>query len=461
MEVFVGIGSQRIKQLFKYARENSPAVIFIDEIDTIGRKRSKGGYIGGHSEQSATLNKLLVEIDGFTDNDNIMVIAATNMSEILDPALTRSGRFDKEIIFEAPNKDEREQLFDLYMKKIKLHDNITSNLNGCLEKLSSMTAGLTGADIANIVNQSAGTYLNRIKFNASSYKDCDNTTIDGDTQSKKSDNNSVGFMRNFINKFRGIQFNKTDESKTDESKTDETDNSNDTNKQSFDGVEIDDIIKSIDIVMVGMEKRERKMSDKEKEIVAYHEAGHALTAYILKDTEPPVKVSIIPRGKSALGFTQQEPTDQKIYTMSELYSRICVLLGGKVAEWIKFNHRSTGASDDIEKLTKIAHNIVTVYGMGEKVGSLNMVNDRYSDTYGSNISSAKKKEIDSEVQEIVDKAYKATLYVLSSKSEVLDKVAQYLLENEIITKDSMDNLLLELNIKNSNFIDEECELHNI
>ena len=504
MEVFVGTGQRRVKELFKHARENSPAVIFIDEIDTIGRRRSKGGYVGGHSEQSATLNKLLVEIDGFTDNDNIMVIAATNMSEILDPALTRSGRFDKEIIFEAPNKDERKEMFNLYIKKIKMDHSVTSKLVECLETLSLMTAGLTGADIANIVNQSAGTYLNRIGFDAKeAIKSLDNSDVINDDEkdlpqailespmykkfikeNKVEDskyNKLVQYFKNIYNKLiRRKSFNNEEEEdeqgvliseKIFDRKTgsieikeyingekEDVTSETVTDEVSEIGVQMEDIIKSIDIVMVGMEKRERQMTDKEKEIVAYHEAGHALVAHILRDTEPPIKVSIIPRGKSALGFTQQEPSDQKIYTVSELYSRICVLLGGKTAEYVKFGHRSTGASDDIEKLTKIAHNMVSVYGMSNRVGSLNFVSDRYSDSYGSNISAAKKKEIDYEVYEIVRNTSYITKNLLEEHKEALSKVAAYLLEHEVLTKDVLEDLLKDMEIKNSKSVSEEYKL---
>lgn len=365
-EVFVGVGPKRVRELFELARQHAPTIVFIDEIDSIGRKR---GMIrtGGDSEQGNILNRLLIEMDGFGVNENITVIGATNISSVLDPALMRSGRFDRKIVFDPPNKVERKLLFDKYLEKVKVNQFTEVNT----QKLSDCTAGLSGADIANIVNQSVATFMKRSK-------DYDN-----------------------------------------------------------DGVTVDDILVSVDEVIVGMEKRERMLTDTERERVAFHEAGHSLVAYMLKDTNPPVKTSIIPRGEAALGFSQQEPDDRKLQTYNELVARIWVLYGGMMAEQVKYGVQSTGASDDIEKATKMLYALIGRYGQMDGVDCNQYLGDNAKDRVDDNVSTM-AKHIQRNVMEILKK----------NKGQ-LTKLAKYLLVREVVTKDDLQFLFGEDDIENT------------
>jgi len=294
VEVFVGIGASRIRNVFKKAKEYEKCIIFIDEIDAIGKKRG----LDNNSERDNTLNQLLVEMDGFTNTTNTIIFAATNMIQNLDPALTRSGRFDKKIYFDPPNFKERKQLFELYLTNIDFEKKIT------LDILSERTAGLTGADIANACNQA--------KINA---------------------------LQNNINII----------------------SINEKNLQ-----------EAIDEIMIGREKRERTMNKLELERVSHHEAGHAIIGFILKHSSPPIKVSIIPRGESSLGFSQEKSTDNKILTDDMIISKIAVLLGGRCAEKLIYGNYSTGAVDDIEKLTRLAINYCEIWGLHKNIGPINL-----------------------------------------------------------------------------------------
>ena len=393
MEVFVGVGSQRIRKLFQLAREFSPSIIFIDELDSIGKSRGNKNF--SHGEQDSTLNSLLSEMDGMKDNENILVIAATNLIETLDSALTRSGRFDKKVIFNAPEKIERQDMFKLYMNKIKLSKNVTDNIENNTMELASMTAGLTGADIKTITNHAVMSYVKRSNGN---------NLIKNEESSKKllSDQDIVC---------------------TD------------------DGTSFTDIIEAIEEVSVGMIKRERAMTEHEKNVVAHHEAGHAMVAYLLKQCSPPIKVSIIPRGEAALGYSQQEPSDKKLYTKEELFAKMCVLLGGRIAEDLSFGQITTGASDDIEKITQIAYNMISVYGMNNSIGELNIMdnNSPYKDT----VSQKTKELIDNEVSDLVRLAKRTTKSIINTHKSELDKIANYLLENEEITKNNLEQLFPE------------------
>ena len=404
LNMYVGGGSKKVRSVFKYAREHSPSVLFIDEVDAIGKKRT-GKTLGG-GENGQTLNTLLVEMDGFNENDNIIIIAATNRADVLDPALTRSGRFDKKIIFDNPNKDERVDLFKLYTKKVKVHPDLIdhSEINNGIAKgickldfteLAKMTAGLSCADISNICNQSVANFI------------------------KKNPIGSFNFENN--------------------------------------GITYKDLEEAIDIVAIGMEKPERKMSEKEIEIVAYHEAGHALVGYLLKQTDPPVKVSIIPRGESALGFTQPEPSDQKIYTKKELFARICVLFGGICAEKIIFNHHSTGGNDDLDKLTKISVNMVTRYSMINssdkyKITGLNTYKE--SSIYDL-LSNEHKEYICKNIINVVESAREIVFTILEKHTEYLKILANKLKEEEVIVKEDIDKLLNEFDIENSIDVKED------
>ena len=294
VEMYVGIGASRVRTLFKKAKKHKKCIIFIDEIDAVGKKRG----FNNNSERDNTLNQLLVEMDGFKDSDNIIVFAATNMIRNLDSALTRSGRFDKKIYFDPPNFKERKQMFQLYLKNINYPENLTLNI------LAERSAGLTGADIANACNQA--------KINAIQ-QDKDICSID----------------------------------------------------------EVD-IQNAIDEIMIGREKRERTMNNDELERVAHHEAGHAIIGYLLKHCSQPVKVSIVPRGESALGFSQQKNNDNKLLTQEMIISHIAVLLGGRSAEKIIYNNYSSGASDDIEKLTELAIKYCGIWGLHKNIGPINI-----------------------------------------------------------------------------------------
>lgn len=377
VELFVGMGTKRIRSLFEFARKNTPAVIFIDEIDSIGTKRGKHGY-SSHDEKASTLNKLLTEMDGFSENDQLMVLAATNRPDILDKALTRSGRFDKEVVFDPPNKEERIKMFKLYLAKVKVSKEFKDHEEENLQRLTKLVAGMTGADIANIVNQSVQNFLRTVNLQEPIPEE--------------------------------------------------------------QGVRLEDLEKAIDIVAIGDEKRERKLTEKELEVVAHHEAGHAIVAYMMKDTDPPIKISIIPRGRSALGFTQQEPTDQKIFTKEQLFARVCVLLGGRVAEEVVYNHKSTGASDDIEKLTALVKQMICQYGMGS-LGPIKTAEDKFSEQI--------KKMQDEEIIKLIANAEKQTKTLLEHNLEHLHKVSKFLRENEVMLTDQLEELLGETGIKDS------------
>ena len=372
IEVYVGVGASRVRSLFSKARSKKKCIIFIDEIDAIGKKRT--GLGGGDSERDNTLNQLLVEMDGFKETSNVIVFAATNFSNNLDTALTRSGRFDKKIYFDPPNKKERVELYKMYLtdknnNQLELPDNISFN------NLSDRSAGLTGADIANICNQSK---INLIKRNPNKYI---------------------------------LTYN--------------------------------DIQEAIDEVMIGREKRERTLNDDEKKRVAYHEAGHAFMGYILKDSSPPIKVSIIPRGEAALGFSQPKPIDKKLYTQQYILSQISVLLGGRVSEKIFFDNYSTGASDDIEKVTNMIENYYNSWGMSE-LGPINL--NKLDDKI-------KLTNLFDKYKEKVSKIENFTLLTLKDYKDDVEKIAKELLENELINYDKIKELLINVKENSLDIVD--------
>ena len=355
VEMYVGVGAKRVRDLFKKAKGKGKCIIFIDELDAVGTKRN----LDNNSERASTLNQLLVEMDGFDMNDNIMVFAATNLVKYLDPALLRSGRFDKKIYFDPPNFSERKSMFEMYLKDI-----IPEELSYAI--LSDRTAGMTGADIANIANQS--------KINAI-----------------QRGQEEVGLMDC-------------------------------------------DIQIAIDEVMIGREKRERMMSDEEKERVSYHEAGHALMGYILKDSEPPVKVSIIPRGEAALGFSQPKPANKKLHTSKAILAQISVLLGGRVAEKLIYGDVSTGAADDIEKISNFVRLYNTSWGMSKEIGPLN---PQYMGIIGENIADS----VFSQCKVMVDEIEEFTFSVLKKHKKLIVSMAKDLLKNETIVYDRIKELL--------------------
>ena len=346
IEKYVGVGASRIRQLFKSAKSKKKGcIIFIDEIDAIGKVRNSNT----NSEYGSTLNQLLVEMDGFDEKENIIVFAATNFVKSLDPALTRSGRFDKKIYFDLPNMNEREKMYEMYFKDIKLSDNI------CYKILAERTSGVTGADIYNIINTS--------KINAIKNK------------------------HNCIDEY--------------------------------------DIQTAIDEIIIGREKRERIPSEKELKRVAHHEAGHAIMGYILKKANPPIKISIIPRGEAALGFSQQKPDETKIFTKHDILNKIAILLGGRVAEKIIYNDFSTGAVDDIEKISYIIKQYIGKWGMHKDIGPINL--SILSDDI--NIIQ-KSKEMLELIENFTEK------YLLNHK-KVMKKLAKKLLKKETINYDDL------------------------
>ena len=342
IEIFVGNGSKRIRELFETARkENKPCIIFIDEIDTIGQKRSVSL---NSNEHNSTLNSLLVEMDGFSSTDNILVIGSTNRCDILDPALTRSGRFDKKIVFESPNIDERVEMFKLYLNKVKQSDDFKTNFDVNIKNLAKQTAGLNGADIKNIVNQSVYNFLE---------KHDDKTNI---------------------NDTLGITYN--------------------------------DVHKSIDDIMIGMEKPERKMSEDEIKRVAIHEAGHAVISYMLSTTTSPSKISIIPRGY-ALGYNKYEPTDKRLYDANELTSKIMTSFGGRCAEELFLKSISSGCNDDMQKID----NIVEILISNCRMKSFGYV-DILKDNKWNNII----------IKNILTKLYNKTYKILKNNKKSVEKL---------------------------------------
>ncbi|MBV8168181.1 MAG: ATP-dependent zinc metalloprotease FtsH [Alphaproteobacteria bacterium] len=364
VEMFVGVGAARVHDLFEQARQKAPAIIFIDELDALGRARASYPMGGGHDEKEQTLNQLLVELDGFDSSTGVVLLAATNRPEILDPALLRAGRFDRQVLVDRPDKVGRVQILKVHMRKAQISTDVDA------EQIAALTAGFTGADLANLVNEAA---LLATRRNA--------------TQ-----------------------------------------------------VEMRDFTAAIERIVAGLEKRNRLLNPLERKIVAYHELGHALTAMGLPGTDTVHKVSIIPRGIGALGYTIQRPTEERfLMTREELEHKMCVLLGGRAAEHLIFNHFSTGAADDLAKVTDIARNMVTRYGMEETVGPVAYDTDRPSFLEGAIPPSRERRysdetahEIDRAVQRIVEQAFGRTVELLRRQRAVLERGAALLLEKETL-----------------------------
>jgi ATP-dependent metalloprotease FtsH len=361
VEMYVGVGASRIRNLFDKAKKYEKCIIFIDEIDAIGRKRTSNN---DNNERDSTLNQLLVEMDGFNEKNNIMIFGATNLMSTLDDALLRSGRFDKKVYFDLPNLNERKEMFKMYLNKIKLNDIDFVDL-------SKRTAGISGADISNICNQA---------------------------------------------KILAIQENKSI-------------------------LNIEHINKAIDEILVGREKPERTLTNNEKNIISHHEAGHAIMGYLLKNQTPPIKISIIPRGESTLGFAQQEPSDQKLQNKNELLEKVCVLFGGRIAEEIFFGSITTGAYDDIERITNIVDKYVTVYGMEESLPVINYKNIK-------NLSDKQKELINDKINNIIEKCYNFTKQQIEKNKEHIFLLATQLLNNETLLLRDIENIV-PVDLKNS------------
>lgn len=370
LEMFVGVGSSRVRDLFKMARENAPCIIFIDEIDAIGRARGRGGAMGGHDERENTLNQLLVEMDGFTPSTNVVVMAGTNRADILDPALLRPGRFDRNIVIDRPDIKGRNSIFKVHLKPLKLASNIV--VNDLSRKLAAMTPGFTGADIANICNEAA--------LIAARY--------------------------------------------------------------GFKWVEEPHFDQAIERVIAGLEKKNKVLSPEEKKTVAYHEAGHAVAGWFLEHADPLLKVSIIPRGAGALGYAQYLPQEKYLYSREQIADRMAVSLGGRVAEEIFFNRITTGAQDDLNKVTKMAYSQAVSYGMDEKVGPLSFEQPAQGEPqFEKPYSESTAQMIDEQVRLMVDKAYSRTKELLLAKKLDVEKVALKLLDQEVISRKDVAELL--------------------
>ncbi len=374
VEMFVGVGAARVRDLFEQARTKAPAIIFIDELDALGRARGFGPY-GGHDEKEQTLNQLLVEMDGFDGRSGLVILAATNRPEILDPALLRAGRFDRQVLVDRPDKRGRVAILRVHLRNTKLAPGVDP------DKIAALTPGFTGADLANLVNEA--TLL--------------------------------------------------------------------ATRRSAEAVTLDDFTNGVERMVAGLEKRNRLLNPKEREIVAYHEMGHALVAVSLPGTDPVHKVSIIPRGVGALGYTIQRPTEDRfLMTREELENKMSVLLGGRAAELTVFGHLSTGAADDLRRVTDIARSMVTRYGMSDRLGSVAYDRDPRNFLTGPDLPLPQREEtyaeetaaaIDQEVRSIVHTAMDRALAILRDKREVLERSARKLLEKETLDESDLEALI--------------------
>ncbi|HEX6118771.1 MAG TPA: ATP-dependent zinc metalloprotease FtsH [Dongiaceae bacterium] len=375
VEMFVGVGAARVRDLFEQARAKAPAIIFIDELDALGRARGIGPYGGGHDEKEQTLNQLLVELDGFDSSTGLVLLAATNRPEILDPALLRAGRFDRQVLVDRPDKRGRVQILEVHLRKAKLAPDVDA------EKIAALTPGFTGADLANLVNEAT-----------------------------------------LLATRRGAEH-----------------------------VTMEDFTQAVERIVAGLEKRNRLLNPKEREIVAYHELGHAMVATSLPGTDPVHKVSIIPRGVGALGYTVQRPTEDRfLMTREELENKMAVLLGGRAAEWVVFKHLSTGAADDLAKATDIARAMVTRYGMSEELGHVALEKDQrsflspnplFAGPRERDFSDQTASAIDQLVRWIVDRAFERAVAILTRNRTALEHAAKRLLEKETLDEHEVQQLL--------------------
>jgi cell division protease FtsH len=370
VEMFVGVGAARVRDLFEQARGKAPAIIFIDELDALGRARGAGG-IGGHDEREQTLNQLLVELDGFDPSTGLVLLAATNRPEILDPALLRAGRFDRQVLVDRPDKKGRVQILEVHLPKIRLEPGVS------VEQIAALTPGFSGADLANLVNEAALLATRR----------------------------------------------------------------------SGEAVTLEDFTRAVERIVAGLEKRNRVLNEQERRTVAYHEMGHALVAMALPGTDPVHKVSIIPRGVGALGYTIQRPTEDRfLMSREELENKMAVLLGGRAAEQTVFGRLSTGAADDLAKVANIARSMVMRYGMVESLGQL-AYEEPQSPFLGENLLPRKReyseqtaREIDLAVRAIVTAAYDKAIAVLSREKPLLERSAQLLLQKETLVEAELAEL---------------------
>ncbi len=364
VEMFVGVGASRVRDLFKQAREKAPCIIFIDEIDAIGRARGRNNMQGSNDERENTLNQLLVEMDGFATDKAVIIMAATNRPDVLDSALLRPGRFDRQIGIDRPDLKGRKAIFEVHLKNIKTADGIRS------EQLAEMTSGFAGADIANICNEAALVAARRNK-----------STVD-----------------------------------------------------------LDDFNHALDRVIGGLEKKNKFISKKEKEIIAYHEAGHAICGWFLEHASPLVKVTIVPRGIGTLGYAQYLPKEEYITRKEQLLDRMCMTFGGRAAEQNIFGKISTGAQNDLDQITKMGYSMISYFGMNEEVGQVSfygLMNGQWQKPYSDGTASM----IDAEVRKLADQQYLRAQQLLKDKAKELEILAKALLEREVLLKDDVERLI--------------------
>jgi len=369
VEMFVGVGAARVRDLFKQAKEKAPCIIFIDEIDAIGRSRGKGMMMGSNDERENTLNQLLSEMDGFNTDKGVIIMAATNRPDVLDSALLRPGRFDRQILIDKPDLNGRVRVLEVHSRKLKLSKDID------LKLLASQTPGFAGAELANLCNEAALMAARRGK----------------------------------------------------------------------EAVEMEDFQDSIERVIAGLEKKNKLISPREREIVAYHESGHAIVGWYLEHTDPVLKVSIVPRGLAALGYTLQTPLEDRfLMTTEELNDKICALLGGRIAEEIIFGRISTGAQNDLERITNMAFAMVAEYGMSEELGYISLKDSQNPEnSYGFNkkYSDNTSERIDEAVATIIKKNYERTKKLLMDHKDELEKMAKTLLDKEVLDHNDLRDLL--------------------
>jgi cell division protease FtsH len=364
VEMFVGVGASRVRDLFKQAREKAPCIIFIDEIDAIGRARGKNMMMS-NDERENTLNQLLVEMDGFGTDIGIIILAATNRPDVLDNALLRPGRFDRQISIDRPDLVGREAIFKVHLVPIKISQTLD------IHKLAEQTPGFAGADIANVCNEAALIAARKGK----------------------------------------------------------------------DAVDMSDFQDAIDRVIGGLEKKNKIILPEEKEIIAYHEAGHAICGWFLEHAYPLLKVTIVPRGTAALGYAQYTPKEQYLYNTDQLTDQLCMTLGGRASEEIFFKKISTGASNDLQQITKMAYAMVTVYGMNAKVGNISFYDPQQENMFTKPYSEETGKMIDEEVRKLVDDAYERTKELLIKHKQEVEILAKELLKTEVLFKSDVEALI--------------------
>jgi ATP-dependent metalloprotease FtsH len=364
VEMFVGVGASRVRDLFRQAKEKAPAIIFIDEIDAIGRARSKNVNFGGNDERENTLNQLLTEMDGFGTNSGIIILAATNRADILDKALMRAGRFDRQIYVDMPDVKERVQIFNVHLKNVKTDPAVD------VDFLARQTPGFSGADIANICNEAA---LIAARHGAAT-------------------------------------------------------------------VEQKDFLAAVDRIVGGLEKKNKIITPNEKRAIAFHEAGHAVTSWLLEFASPLVKVTIVPRGRS-LGAAWYLPEERQITTTDQILDEMCATLGGRAAEQVIFGKISTGALSDLEKVTKQAYAMVGIYGLNERIGNLSYYDSSGENQFTKPYSDVTARTMDEEVSKLVETAYQRALHILTENREKLEELAQLLLDKEVIFKEDLERIL--------------------